>query len=61
MSKLTAYALSSALSLYLAISACTTAFADDSVAPVGLDRDKIAGLDLTATPPKRALTEVAAA
>src|SRR5215471_12518762 len=40
-----------ALSLYLAIPAGTTAFADDSVAPVTLDRDKIAGLGLTAIPP----------
>ena len=40
-----------ALLLYLAIPAGTTAFADDSVAPVTLDRDKIAGLGLTAIPP----------
>jgi len=51
MSKLSAYALCSALSLYVAISAGTTAFADDKVAPVRLDRDKIAGLGLTAIPP----------
>jgi uncharacterized cupin superfamily protein len=51
MSKLSAYALCGALSLYVAISAGTTAFADDSVAPVRLDRDKIAGLGLTAIPP----------
>src|SRR5580658_4522386 len=47
MSKFPAYALCSLLSLYLTI----PAFADDNVAPVGLDRDKIAGLGLTAIPP----------
>jgi uncharacterized cupin superfamily protein len=51
MSKLSAYALCGVLSLYVAISAGRTAFADDSVAPVRLDRDKIAGLGLTAIPP----------
>jgi uncharacterized cupin superfamily protein len=51
MSKLSAYALCGALALYLAVSAGRTAFADDSVAPVRLDRDKIAGLGLTAVPP----------
>src|SRR5215469_6741096 len=40
-----------ALSLYLAVSGGARAFADDSIAPVGLDRDKIAGLGLTAIPP----------
>jgi uncharacterized cupin superfamily protein len=47
MKKLIACALCAALLLCLA----ATAFADDSVAPVGLDRDKIAGLGLTAIPP----------
>jgi uncharacterized cupin superfamily protein len=51
MTKSTAYALCGALSLYIAISGATVAFADDSVAPVQLDRDKIAGLGLTAIPP----------
>ena len=51
MSKLSAYALCGALALYVAISAGTTARADDSVAPVRLDPDKIAGLGLTAIPP----------
>jgi hypothetical protein len=51
MSKLPAYALCGALSLYAAISICTTVFADDSVAPVRLDPDKTAGLGLTAIPP----------
>ena len=51
MSKLSACALCGALSLYVAISGGTTAFADDKVAPVRLDRDKIAGLGLTAIPP----------
>jgi uncharacterized cupin superfamily protein len=40
-----------ALALYLAVSGGTTAFADDSVAPVRLDPDKVAGLGLTAVPP----------
>jgi uncharacterized cupin superfamily protein len=51
MSNLSVYALCSALSLYVAISGGTRAFAGDSVAPVGLDRDKMAGLGLTAIPP----------
>jgi uncharacterized cupin superfamily protein len=51
MSKLSARALSSTLLLYIALSCATRAFADDSVAPVRLDRDKIAGLGLTAIPP----------
>lgn len=51
MSKLSSRALSSTLSLYLAVSCATRAFAADSVAPVRLDRDKIAGLGLTAIPP----------
>jgi uncharacterized cupin superfamily protein len=51
MSKLSICTLWSALSLYVAISGGRTAFADDTVAPVGLDRDKIAGLGLTAIPP----------
>lgn len=44
-------ALWSVLSLFMAVSSGTVAFADDNVAPVGLDRDKIAGLGLTAIPP----------
>jgi len=51
MNKLSAYALCGALSLYVAISAGRTAFADDTVAPVRLNPDKIAGLGLTAIPP----------
>jgi len=51
MIKLSTYAICGAVSLYLAISAGTTAFADDSVKPVRLDPDKIAGLGLTAFPP----------
>ena len=51
MSKLFAYGLCGALSLYIAISSSRTAFADNSVAPVRLDRDRIAGLGLTAIPP----------
>jgi len=51
MNRLSSYALCAALLLYVAISAGPTAFADDSVAPVRLDPDKIAGLGLTAIPP----------
>ncbi|MBV8842124.1 MAG: DUF861 domain-containing protein [Bryobacterales bacterium] len=51
MAKLSNYAVRGALSIYFALSAGTIAFADDKVAPVGLDRDKIAGLGLTAIPP----------
>ena len=39
------------LSLYLAVSIGTKVFAADSVAPVRMDRDKMAGLGLTAIPP----------
>ena len=48
---LSACVLGAALSLYLALPAGKTAFADDKVAPVRLDPDKIAGLGLTAIPP----------
>ncbi|HEY4361348.1 MAG TPA: cupin domain-containing protein [Bryobacteraceae bacterium] len=41
----------SVLSFYMAISSSPTALADDAVAPVGLNRDKMAGLGLTAIPP----------
>jgi len=51
MIKLSACMLCVALSLYLAISTATRAFADDSAAPVRLDPDKTAGLGLTAIPP----------
>jgi len=51
MNKLSLYALCGALSLYVAISVGTTVLADDKVAPVRLDPDKIAGLGLTAIPP----------
>ena len=46
MRKLSTFVLC-ALPLYLGM----TAFADDKVAPVSLDRDKMAGLGLTAIPP----------
>jgi uncharacterized cupin superfamily protein len=49
MSKLSTCALCGAL--LLSISSVTRAFADDSVAPATLDRDKIAGIGLTAIPP----------
>src|SRR5215467_7485244 len=51
MSNFRVRVLFSMLSFYVAISGGTRGFADDSVAPVGLDRDKIAGLGLTAIPP----------
>lgn len=51
MIKVSACVLCGALSLYLAISTGKRVFADDSVAPVRLDPDKIAGLGLTAIPP----------
>jgi uncharacterized cupin superfamily protein len=51
MSKLSTHALCGALLLCVALSVGTTAFADDKVAPVTLDRDKIAGIGLTAIPP----------
>ena len=51
MSKPFAYALCAAASLYLAISAGTSVLADNTVAPVRLDRDKMGGLGLTAIPP----------
>ena len=51
MIKLSRCVVCCALSLYVAVSAGTTAFADDSAAPVRLDPDKIAGLGLTAVPP----------
>ena len=43
--------LTTALALTLGISIGAAAFAQEKVAPVRLDRDKIAGLNLTAIPP----------
>lgn len=51
MNKVSIYALCGALALGVAISVGTTAFAADDVAPVRLDRAKMAGLGLTAIPP----------
>jgi uncharacterized cupin superfamily protein len=51
MIKLSAFVVCGALSLYLAVPAGRIVFADDNVAPVRLDPDKIAGLGLTAIPP----------
>ncbi|MBZ5676185.1 MAG: cupin domain-containing protein [Acidobacteriia bacterium] len=51
MIKSSACVLCVALALYMAVTVGTTAFAADSVAPVRLDRNKIAGLGLTAVPP----------
>jgi uncharacterized cupin superfamily protein len=44
-------ALIGALAVYGTISAARTVFAADSISPVRLDRDKMAGLGLTAIPP----------
>jgi uncharacterized cupin superfamily protein len=51
MIKWSAYILCGALALYGAVSASRTVFAADSISPVRLDRDKMAGLGLTAIPP----------
>lgn len=51
MNKHSARLLWGALTLGVAISTCATAFAADAVAPATLDRDKIAGIGLTAIPP----------
>jgi hypothetical protein len=51
MIKSLACVLCGSLSVYLAISVGTRVFAAGSVAPIRLDRDKIAGLGLTAIPP----------
>ena len=51
MIKVSIYAIGGALALYGAISAGRTVLAADSVAPVRLDREKMAGLGLTAIPP----------
>jgi uncharacterized cupin superfamily protein len=51
MKKNMVYALCGALAVLAVISIGTTAFADETVAPVRLDRGKIAGLGLTAIPP----------
>ena len=51
MSKLSAGTLCGVLSLYAVVFGGIKALADDRAAPVTLDRDKIAGLGLTAIPP----------
>ncbi len=51
MSKLSAGALCAGFLLSAALFGGTRALADDKVAPVGLDRDKIAGIGLPAIPP----------
>jgi uncharacterized cupin superfamily protein len=51
MLKWSVTALIGALAVYGLISATRTVFAADSVSPVRLDRDKMAGLGLTAIPP----------
>lgn len=51
MIKPSAYILCGALAVYGAISATRTVLAADGISPVRLDRDKMAGLGLTAIPP----------
>jgi uncharacterized cupin superfamily protein len=51
MLKVSACALVGALAVHGLISASRTVFAADSISPVRLDRDKMAGLGLTAIPP----------
>ena len=51
MNKVLAYALGAALFLAAAISVRTSAFAAGEAAPVRLDRNKMAGIGLTAVPP----------
>ena len=51
MKKVFAYGACAAVVLGLAVTIGTTAFADESVAPVRLDRTKMAGIGLTAIPP----------
>ena len=51
MLKFSACALIGALAIYGTISLSRTVLAADSVSPVRLDRDKMAGLGLTAIPP----------
>ncbi len=51
MIKTSACILCGALAFYGAFSATRSVFAADSIAPVRLDRDKMAGLGLTAIPP----------
>lgn len=51
MTKPSSRTLCAAFSLALAVLGFAPAFADDTVAPVRLDTDKIAGLGLTAIPP----------
>lgn len=51
MNKLAACALCGALSFFVMLAGGARVFADDRVAPVGLDRDKLAGIGLPAIPP----------
>jgi uncharacterized cupin superfamily protein len=51
MRNLSARALGGALTCYATLGIVTAALADESPAPVRLDPDKIAGLNLTAIPP----------
>ncbi|MEO5926622.1 MAG: cupin domain-containing protein [Bryobacteraceae bacterium] len=51
MNKLTAFALGCAATLGVTTLMHTTAFAQNKVSPVRFDRDKIAGIGLTAVPP----------
>ncbi len=51
MNKFTRYTLCGAFSLSMVMSIGTIVLADETVAPASFDRDKIAGLGLTAIPP----------
>jgi uncharacterized cupin superfamily protein len=51
MNKISACALFGALLMYIAVPPSTTVRADEGMAPVQMDRDKIAGIGLTAIPP----------
>lgn len=53
MIKLCAYVFCGAVAIYVAISVGTRVFAADNIAPVRFDRDKMAGLGLTAIPPDK--------
>jgi len=53
MLKWSAYALIGMLAVYGTISAGRIVFAAENVSPVRLDRDKMAGLGLTAVPPDK--------
>ena len=53
MSKITYGAMAGVLACYLGFAPSTAVHADGTVAPVQMDRDKIAGVGLTAIPPDK--------